>query len=201
MRNKIILLSQRVSVIESYNERRDCLDQSWYDYINACGYIPVPVFNRASIVKELIDLLNPSGIILTGGNDLQMYGGNAPERDNTEKALLYYAVNKNIPVLGVCRGMQFINCYFGGTLKTVDGHVATKHTTVYNNEKTVVNSFHNYAVDYIPSILESIAVSDDGIVEAIKHDSKNIKGIMWHPEREEVIANRDIKILKELIEG
>ena len=97
--------------------------------------------------------------------------------------------------------MQFINCYFGGTLKIVDGHAATKHIIDYNGEKIMVNSYHNYAVDYIPSVLRTIIISDDGVVEAIKHNSKNIQGIMWHPEREKAITNTDIEILKQLIEG
>ena len=65
---KTIIFSQRVEVIESYGERRDCADQRIAEFIRVCGYLPIPVPNNPTIAKEIVEGINPSGIILIGGN-------------------------------------------------------------------------------------------------------------------------------------
>ena len=82
---KVILYTQRVEIIESYGERRDCADQNIPRFIKACGYLPVPVPNICETAIQMTEEIKPAGIILTGGNSLVKYGGNAPERDNMEK--------------------------------------------------------------------------------------------------------------------
>ena len=74
---KIVIYTQRVEVVENYNERRDCADQRISDFIYSCNFLPIPVPNRTNMVGAIVDSLQPSGIILTGGNSLCMYGGNA----------------------------------------------------------------------------------------------------------------------------
>jgi len=85
---KVILYTQRVEMIESYGERRDCADQNIPRFIKACGYLPVPVPNICETAIQMTEEIKPAGLILTGGNSLVKYGGNAPERDNMEKRLL-----------------------------------------------------------------------------------------------------------------
>ena len=80
---KVVLYTQRVEVAESYGERRDCADQNIPCFIEACGYLPLPLPNIRNIAERLIEQIRPSGIILTGGNSLVEYGGDAPERDET----------------------------------------------------------------------------------------------------------------------
>ena len=65
---KKIVFTQRVEVIESYDERRDCADQHIADFLYACGYIPVPVPNRPEIVNEFLNVIKPGGIFFSGGN-------------------------------------------------------------------------------------------------------------------------------------
>ena len=78
---KIVFYTQRVEFIKSYGERRDCADQNIPRFIEACGYLPVPLPNISNIVRQMLELMNPAGIVLTGGNSLVKYGGDAPERD------------------------------------------------------------------------------------------------------------------------
>ena len=74
MNAKIVLYTQRVEIVSSYRERRDCADQNIPRFIEVCGYLPVPVPNVLSIAKCMVEQMQPRGIILTGGNSLTKYG-------------------------------------------------------------------------------------------------------------------------------
>ncbi len=142
---KIVLYTQRVEVVENYGERRDCADQNIPRFIEACGYLPVPLPNIWNVVEMMIEQIRPSGIILTGGNSLVEYGGDAPERDETENRILDVSLERDIPVYGFCRGMQVILDYFGCELEQVQGHVAVRHKISGVLGELEVNSFHNQA--------------------------------------------------------
>ena len=142
---KIILYTQRVEIVSGYGERRDCADQNIARFIEACGYLPVPVPNILSITKYMVEQLRPVGLVLTGGNSLTKYGGDAPERDQVERELLKLALHFDIPVYGFCRGMQVIADYFGCELEQVQGHVAVRHEVHGKLGVMEVNSFHNQA--------------------------------------------------------
>ncbi len=203
---KIIVFTQRVEVIESYNERRDCVDQRIASFICACGYLPLPVPNDPALSSDIIDTIKPAGIFLTGGNSLVKYGGNAPERDATDRAYIELAISKNIPLYGFCRGMQSILDYFNEDLVTVTGHVAVRMNVKgvidkflgdFNRE---VNSYHNQGCLIIKSPdIEILAKSDDGVIKAIRHNDFKLLGTMWHPEREMPFTNDDIYMIKSLI--
>lgn len=198
---KKIIYTQRVEVIESYQERRDCADQRIADFIYACGYLPIPVPNDARIVAELMDKLEPDGIILTGGNSLAKYGGNAPERDAMDTALIKAAIEKGVPIYGFCRGMQSILDYFGNKLVNVSGHVAVRHELIQeNNETYEVNSYHNQACVELKEAcgLQIIAKTEDGVIEAVQHQNYPIIATMWHPEREKEYDAKDMERLRHL---
>ena len=104
-----------------------------------------------------------------------------------------WAINSNKPILGVCRGMQFIQDYFGIPLKSINNHVGVRHKLSVNNglrlsaliEPLVdVNSFHNLGSTISNRTLPAVAHSEDGVIMAVEHFEKNIFGIMWHFERE-----------------
>lgn len=198
-----VIFSQRVDMIESYNEKRDSVDQRIVDFIIECGGVPVPIPNRPDLVRPFVDDCKPSAIVLTGGNSLVKYGGDAPERDETEKLLLDEAIKKDIPVLGICRGMQLILNYFGYPLVKVENHVAKRHKIRLDGEMIEVNSYHNLAcVDKNGGgDLKILAKSEDGVIESVEHNKYRIKGIMWHPERETSFRSSDLLILKSLLEG
>lgn len=195
---KIVLYTQRVEIIESYGERRDCADQNIPRFIKACGYLPVPVPNVWEVAVRMAEQLRPAGMMLTGGNSLVRYGGDAPERDDLEKRLLEYALEREIPVYGFCRGMQVILDYFGCILEEVKGHVAVHHKVSGAIAEQVVNSFHNQACFHLQLPLEALAWADDGVVEAVCCDEKHLVGTMWHPERVEPFAEDDIRRVQQL---
>ena len=62
-----VLFTQRVEIIESYGERRDCADQDIARFIHVCGFFPVPVPNIKEIAYDMFMQLKPAGIVLTGG--------------------------------------------------------------------------------------------------------------------------------------
>ncbi|WP_085022315.1 gamma-glutamyl-gamma-aminobutyrate hydrolase family protein [Anaerovibrio sp. JC8] len=199
---KKIIYTQRVEIIESYGERRDCADQRIAKYIRECGYIPVPVPNIPDIVKEFVEEIKPDGIVLTGGNSLVKYGGNAPERDATDNLLIDIAVKREIPLYGFCRGMQSIFDYFGNELVRVSGHVAVMHDISGEEVSSQVNSYHNEAcIELMTTELTVLMKSKDGVIEKIKHKKLPIVGTMWHPERYTHIRNCDLELLKKIVEG
>lgn len=197
---KIVLYTQRVEVIEDYGERRDCADQNIPRFIEACGYLPVPLPNIKSIAEKMVEQMQPEGIILTGGNSLVKYGGDAPERDETEKRILDISLQNDIPIYGFCRGMQVILDYFDCELEQVQGHVAVRHKTSGTLGELEVNSFHNQACYRVKDPLEALARTQDGVIEAVRHKDKRILGTMWHPEREEHFQTLDIQRVKELFD-
>lgn len=193
---KLIAITQRVEYIEMTGERRDALSQEWAVLADACGFTPLPLPNRMETVQDLLAMLPVQGFLLTGGNDLFAYGGDAPERDEVERYLLQTAVDKEVPLLGVCRGMQILLDYFGTPLQRVEGHVRVEHTL---DSGDTVNSFHSWgAVECRPPLIPE-AWSADRVLEAVSHrDYPWIRGIMWHPERYRLARPQDIVRIKEV---
>lgn len=193
-----VLYTQRVEIVEGYGERRDGADQNIPKFLQACGYLPIPISNVSDIVQGIIDEIRPAGIVLTGGNSLSKYGGNAPERDETERKMLEIAIERNIPVYGFCRGMQVILDYYGCPLVEVKGHVAVRHALTGALGSITVNSFHNQACVEVNDSLEILAKTEDGVVEAVRAKNEQILATMWHPEREQPFVVSDIERLKRL---
>ena len=125
---KRIAITQRVEEKKSYNERRDVLDQKWVEFLLSVEIWPVLVPNNLEYVKKFIEKEDIDGVLLTGGNSLVRYGGDAPERDEVERFILNWALEVNVPLLGVCRGMQIIQDYFGYNLSNISGHVGLRHS-------------------------------------------------------------------------
>lgn len=194
---KRIIVSQRVNVVESYGERRDEMDQKWYDFFNELGVLTVPAPNDTRMLKALLDEIHFDGVLLTGGNSPAVYGGNSPERDRTDSALIAYAFKNNLPLIGVCRGCQSIALFFGGELKKVENHVAQRHK-ITGAQACEVNSFHGFAIAdaRFPKELEILSVAEDGVIESVKHKEKPIRGMMWHPEREQPFNQFDLSLFK-----
>lgn len=192
------MYTQRVETVESYGERRDCADQKIAEFICACGYLPVPLPNNREIAAKIFWELKPSGIILTGGNSLAKYGGNALERDDMERDLLRLSIEAGTPIYGFCRGMQVILDYFGCELEEVTGHVAARHKLSGVWEGEEVNSFHNQACLRVKDPLQKLAWTGDGIVEAVSCKEYRVLGTMWHPEREIPFRQGDIARVRTL---
>ena len=166
----------------------------------------------AEAPDELLDLLD--GLILAGGSDIDptSYGAKPhpetkntwPERDRFEIALGTRALERDMPVLGICRGMEMLNVIQGGTLNQHLGLELHRHTPgvftdhrvelqpgslaarVVGSDTTEVKSAHHQGVEELG---EGVAVSghaDDGVVEAIELPDRSFAvGVLWHPEEDE----------------
>ena len=198
---KIVLFTQRVEIVEAYQERRDCADQRIAEFILSAGFLPVPVPNSGEIAAAMTASLRPAGIVLTGGNSLVRYGGNAPERDETDRQLIGEAHHLQIPLYGFCRGMQSILDYFGETLTEVSGHVAVRHVIRGEEPETEVNSYHRQACTGLKGgELVAVMTAEDGVIEKVRHRSLPIVGTMWHPERENPFRETDRSFLMRLFQ-
>ncbi len=197
---KNIAISQRELVLPN-GMTLDGLEREYTEYYQKIGVNLIPVSNRLKNLKEYFSDLNIEGIILSGGNDIspvlyhgkKLEGGYSNARDNLEKRLLDLAIKDKIPVFGECRGMQFINVYFGGRLmQDISHHVRVEHEVEVTNEnfqrllgkKIITNSYHNHGISSseLSTELEIFAKSGR-MIEGIYHPKFSIVGVMWHPER------------------
>lgn len=191
-----ILITQRVEYIREIGERRDALSREWALFAHSCGFVPVLAPNHLETVKRILEQQRIDGFLLTGGNDLAVYGGDAPERDELERYLISYACSNGTALAGVCRGMQILMDYFGTPLKRIDGHVRVQHGL--DNGDTV-NSFHGWGTLECKAPLRPLFRAGDGVIEAVGHNTyENLHGIMWHPERYNPFREKDIVWFKEV---
>lgn len=197
-----IAISQRVDIHPETNERRDSLDQRWLGLLEQLSCEPLIIPNNLSLTVSILASHKIDGIILTGGNDLFALGGDAPERDQTEEMLLEYASSNDIPLVGVCRGLQFLLWKAGARLSRIENHVGVVHPVSGNINRDSVNSYHNWGyAGPMPAGYDLLAVSLDGQTEAIKSRNGKIFGIMWHPERVSPFSAEDIRLFKTIFLG
>ncbi|QER86143.1 gamma-glutamyl-gamma-aminobutyrate hydrolase family protein [Streptomyces tendae] len=160
------------------------------------------------------------GLVVAGGPDVEpvRYGAEpdprtgppARARDAWELALIRAALDRRVPLLGICRGMQLLNVALGGTLvQHIDGHAEVPGTfgrhpvkpvpgTRYADavpEETSVPTHHHQAVDRLGTGLIPSAYAEDGTVEAVERpDGHWVVGVQWHPEMGE-----DLRVVRALI--
>ena len=165
--------------------------------------LPVPLRENAVLPDEA------DGLLLPGGGDLSpaLYGEAAlpaslppcPANDLGEFALLRQAFARELPVLGVCRGLQSVNVFCGGTLWQEIGaeipaalcHESGLHavcpapesrlSALLGKSALCVNSAHHQAVKKIGQGLRIAAAAPDGVIEAL--EGENMLAVQWHPER------------------
>lgn len=165
--------------------------------------------------KAIQEMLLCDGLLLSGGEDVNpsFYGQTAtekcgkivPARDHAEMKMLEAFLSTGKPILGICRGEQLMNVFFGGTLHQDIAAVATschddyprknrgnhevsvtrgtKLAEIMGQETFLANSLHHQAVDKVAPALILAATSEDGIVEGIEHPAHPFCiGVQWHPE-------------------
>lgn len=180
--------------LNKYGELIESLETSYARFFYDLAWDLIPVLSGANLFGTFKDI---DAIILTGGgtvpNKYRVSSTNEYQqkaRDYTEKILLDLAIKNHIPVIGICRGMQFINGYFGGKIDSFKHSHPTnvRHNVILkNNEMLEVNSFHQDAVTVellAPGFI--ILASDPSrvIVEAMYSSEYKIIAFQWHPERE-----------------
>lgn len=200
-----VCVTMRVTAAENYHEPRDSISHDWLARLSSWGMVPIPVPNLGTAAVGYVEALSPALVILSGGEDL----GVSPVRDETETALLDFAMRARQPVLGVCRGLQLINSHLHGFLCRVEGHVAhphdvkiDKHWDKHYGAATKVNSYHNICVpaDGLAPSLHATATDSAGNIEALRHDELPVAAVMWHPERQGAPAG-DRALVDALIGG
>ena len=190
------------------------LRDRYYKQVVAAGGTPViipPVADRHVIINTLEHL---DGLILTGGADVNpLWTGEEPEsgvghvngeRDLAELLICRLALNRQIPILGICRGIQTLTIALGGHVRQDMGTTEVKHSQnadrtlpthsvrieqdsylyhIYESENIFVNSFHHQAVDNPGKHLRITAKAADGTIEGVEStEYKSILGVQWHPE-------------------
>ena len=195
-------ISQRIINEQNYVEKRDAISHDWSNFLEKIDLIPVFIPNSLSDTVSFLESFGLNGIILSGGDNLGVH----PDRDKTELECLKFAITKKIPVLGVCRGMQLINNFFGGSIVQSDNnkHVRNNHaikildsniSKILKTNSIVVNSYHNNLItkDVLAPSLMSIAIDEtDNSIECLRHEKYPILGVMWHPERNPDENNKTI---------
>ena len=197
----------------------DCtLAEGYYQSILKAGGTPfiIPCYDDMDALVNTLEHLD--GIVLTGGADInplylgeepikELHGIN-PRRDRQELLLTKLAADRQIPILGICRGIQTMNAALGGTLLQ-DIHVQMEgtrikhdqnlersyasHTVsiesnsllheVFGADSIAVNSFHHQAVKEAAPGFRVCARATDGVIEAIEStEYKSMLGVQWHPE-------------------
>ena len=154
MMKEKIGISLRVVDALNYAEKRDALSHDWPKLFDELELIPIFIPNTLKYIQSFLDELSLNGIVLSGGDDI----GKNDDRDKTENFLLKYAIDKNIPVIGICRGMQLINNYFGGKqiIDKNNQHIGKDHeikiinhniSKIFNSKIIEVNSFHKNMIN------------------------------------------------------
>lgn len=199
-------ISLRIVNSNTYPETRDALSHDWAPFLEEIGLIPILIPNNLSNLDQFLEQTKIDGLILSGGDNI----GDFPVRDNTEKKVLDYGIKNKIPTIGICRGMQLINDYFGGSIKTApnSSHLRNKHfvkildtqlSRALETEEIEVNSFHNNIItkDLLGENLVPTSIVNDNTIESIKHTIYDVFAVMWHPEREKNLLNK--KLILELL--
>ncbi len=164
------------------------------------------------------------GLLLAGGGDIHptLYGQQKssdslcidPVRDREEQALFEAFYRRRKPIFGICRGVQAINVFLGGTLhQDIPAHSNCCHAihctgalSALIGSSARVNSYHHQSVDQIAPPLRDVAHADDGTIEALLHPSAPVLGVQWHPERmvspycEDVTDENHLSLFRWLIE-
>jgi gamma-glutamyl-gamma-aminobutyrate hydrolase PuuD len=206
---KRILLTQRLVKVQGTGEERDCLDVNWARLLSALDMVPVPFPVRYSPTRFTAEL-PCDALILTGGGDLSSVTPDplSARRDAAERELLEIFLDRRLPVLGVCRGMQLVGEAFGMGLTKVDGHVAVRHGLEVSRASAVarsletlhdVNSYHDYAISDVKAPFVVTARAPDGVVEAMECRERGIFCQMWHSERESTFPPGQLEILREVL--
>lgn len=196
MKRLRIALSQRQDAVPGRDEVREALDVRWGGLLWDLGFLPLPLTAGVADHASYLNEIAPDGFLLTGGPDI----GAWPARDKLERAALEYAIDANLPVLGICRGMQFLNDFQGGSLKPMAGHTAVRHEIsgpLMSNGPRSVNSYHDLVLQDsdLGDDLEAVAWAQNGVIEALRHSVRPWLGIMWHPERETKVALADLELI------
>lgn len=206
-----------IGITGNYDAGKCTLLEGYYRSVLEAGGTPliIPAFDDTDAMVSILDRID--ALILSGGGDINpLYLGEEPtpelgsinpQRDAQELLLIRLAANRQIPILGICRGIQVMMAALGGKLyqdiykeasatlkhsQDTQRHVATHHVRIeptsllakiFNTTTLPVNSFHHQAVKEVAPGFSVAALSPDHLIEAVEStEYKSMIGVQWHPE-------------------
>lgn len=207
-----------IGITGNVNEGNLSLLSGYFKSIVAAGGIPmvIPPYEDTNLMIELLNHID--GLLLSGGADINPLFLNEqpvealhninPWRDRQELLLVRLAANRQIPILGICRGIQVMTAALGGTLyQDIDTQMEGAHikhsqdldrayashtvtlepdsllAKLFDTETLAVNSFHHQAVKEPAPGFRVTARATDGVIEAVEStEYKSMMGVQWHPE-------------------
>ncbi len=158
------------------------IEHNWIRYSNEIGFC-ISLYNSSIKNFNRFD-----GLIIPGGNNLTKFSRLKidKDREKIEKYLFKKFLKLNKPILGVCKGAQFIYDYYGLKIEKITGHIKKNHT-IYNlnKQKYSVNSYHQYGLQKknLKKNFEKFFISNDDTIEISKITNFPIYCMMFHPER------------------
>ncbi|MCQ2070997.1 MAG: gamma-glutamyl-gamma-aminobutyrate hydrolase family protein [archaeon] len=208
----------------------------YMDGLREAGALPImlPLTDDPKEISQICGMCD--GILFTGGQDVEpavygepkkdFCGETCVERDRMEYLILEQAISRNMPFLGICRGIQFINAALGGTLYQdlpterpggTDHHMSPPYDrqvhkvdivpgsplgTLLGHLRIGVNSYHHQAVKDLSPVLRCMAVSEDGLTEAVYHPGMDFGwAVQWHPELSYRTDRDSMEILRAFAEA
>lgn len=209
----------RIGISANRRDGLSCIAETYVQAVLDAGGAPVliPAITDIKALTVLVSELD--GLVMSGGGDInplylheepipQLQDVDTP-RDEYDLILLRLAANRQIPIMGICRGHQIMNVAFGGSvyqdIHSQTDHPLLKHsqtlareypshtvtlepgtnrlrTILKDKEQILVNSFHHQAVKEVAPGFRATATAPDGINEAMENTEKPIFGVQWHPE-------------------
>ena len=206
-----------IGISTDISPKRTAVNTAYVQSVILSGGIPymIPVTDNVEILRQIVSQLD--GIVFTGGEDIQpMYYGDlpyekleevSPARDTFDLMVLKMAADRNIPILGICRGLQLMNVAFGGTLyqdlptqhpssvnhrQKESGTTPTHPISIIKESKLAeitgqevlqVNTFHHQAIRKLAPGFKITAWAPDSIAEAIEaYPIRQMIGVQFHPE-------------------
>ncbi|HEX3053195.1 MAG TPA: type 1 glutamine amidotransferase [Aggregatilineaceae bacterium] len=208
----------------------DFVRHPYIPFLQRFGIVPILVPNLIQDPREFALAVGAEGVVLSGGGDVDparyeeknTYSDLlVAQRDQAEVALLELAVEKRLPVFAICRGIQMLNVYFGGSLvqdipaeigRAVE-HDESQHPICITDGRFMdllggrdlaVNSYHHQGItaERLARGFDVFALSEpDGIIEGIVHREYPIMGVQWHPERGGPSAAADQTLVRHFLQG
>jgi putative glutamine amidotransferase len=203
-----------IGITTDYTDKYYGIEKTYSLAIARHGGLPILIpslKNNKRVLKELIN--NIDGLLIPGSRDMDpKYYNQKPhsslnpmskERTASEYIIVEQSLKNNIPIFGICGGMQFINVFFGGTLyqdigsllpRALNHEKGSGHTVkilngtnlrkIVKKSRLKVHSYHHQAIEKFSKELKISAKSDDDIIEGLESQDGLVLAVQWHPELE-----------------
>ncbi len=205
-----------IGITTDLEDKSNLIESAYSKAVEFYGGAPVliPTVAEASSSDFLLNIISAiNGLLIPGSRDMdpKFYGESphpaikpmSPERTETEFSVLRLALEKDMPILGICGGMQFINvfhggsihqdikallpdalCHEGGEVHSITVFPDTVFGGLTEENEFEIKSYHHQAINRVGEGLRISALAPDGIVEGFESANGRVMGFQWHPELE-----------------